>query len=435
MNEVIPVVELDGGLRAAFISMPHFRTSSARLTIHAGSLHETGDTAGAAHFLEHITFQGTKEFPTEEAGHQFSQDHGIKRNAFTGQTRTSYVADGYELEPVMKSVVQTALFPLLTEISLAHERMPIIDEARSRMSSPFFEAQIKHATAIRGEAYGKPGIGSIKDIHSLTHEHLTDFYAQNYKLGNAVLVLCSSEPPSKQRAVAERLLSGYVESTVPSDPKLPLGIEVFNPSGVTHTGCLLDQPTSAQSHTSITYELPSTLDQRERIQQSVLKEVLSQLAHRRLRSELAISYGASATLGVVNNLQHGLNQSWAHLTVGASMNGSEVLDGLIALNNDVLFKDLPEKVVARALLNIKRELSRVLESNPAGIANMVNDGLSAAPLAGVDLEQASKLADTISVESINDLRKDVVSTQPVVGVSSPSQDILDDVAGWAITHQ
>jgi hypothetical protein len=162
----------------------------------------------------------------------------------------------------------------------------------------------------------------------------------------------------------------------------------------------------------------------------VLSKVLSQAAHRRLRSELAISYGAAASLNAINNLHHGAKDTWAHLLVSSSMNGVDVITGLEAIYDDVLYKDLSEQIVTRALINIKRGLDQVLESDPSGIANLANDTLSAAPVSHIDLEESSTLADAITVESINALRKEVIDVSPLVIASSPSQDVLDDIAEW-----
>ena len=191
-GETIQVEELENGLRAAFINMPHFRTHSARLMVNAGSLHETPDAHGAAHFLEHVTFQGTEAMPDAQDVHDFAEEKGLTQNAFTGKTTTLYVADGYELESVGHFVSQLAFRPLLLSDALESERKPIADELRRSLANPSHYADIAHAKATRGEVFARTILGTEKDIEQMSAEALRTYHQRHYRLGNAVLVICLS---------------------------------------------------------------------------------------------------------------------------------------------------------------------------------------------------------------------------------------------------
>ena len=54
------VTTLPNGLRVASESTPFAETASVGVWIDAGSRYETDDNNGAAHFLEHMAFKGTK---------------------------------------------------------------------------------------------------------------------------------------------------------------------------------------------------------------------------------------------------------------------------------------------------------------------------------------------------------------------------------------
>lgn len=54
------VTTLPNGLRVASETTPFAETATVGVWIDAGSRYETADNNGAAHFLEHMAFKGTK---------------------------------------------------------------------------------------------------------------------------------------------------------------------------------------------------------------------------------------------------------------------------------------------------------------------------------------------------------------------------------------
>ena len=86
--------KLDNGLSYILVENDSpDRMIEMRLIFRAGSVLETEENRGAAHFLEHMAFGGTKHFPgnklvdwLESRGVQY----GIGINAYTGYDRTVY---------------------------------------------------------------------------------------------------------------------------------------------------------------------------------------------------------------------------------------------------------------------------------------------------------------------------------------------------------
>jgi predicted Zn-dependent peptidase len=56
--------ELDNGLPVLTTSMPHTQSVSMAIFVGAGSRYEADEIAGVSHFLEHLLFKGTKNWPT-----------------------------------------------------------------------------------------------------------------------------------------------------------------------------------------------------------------------------------------------------------------------------------------------------------------------------------------------------------------------------------
>lgn len=427
--ECIKVEQLDSGLRAAFVSLPHFRTHSAILTVGSGSVHETPDAYGAAHFLEHITFQGTEAMPDETDVHRYSEDKGLKPNAFTNKMYTSYIADGYELEPAGFFVSQVALRPALTTEALERERMPIVDELRGYASSPYYYTGLAHARATRGELYARPIGGSIEDVQKMTHEALTSFHQRHYRLGNAVIVLCSPEPVEKQREFAETLLEGFSEDG--EDQPTFVEFDDFNPDNLTASLQRVDLPPSAQSSVSISYGMPETTSPREQLSYHLVSMILSKVAHNRLRRELALCYGANAEVNRLSDSNFGRDRNWSHFTATANLNGEDAVTGLETLYTDVLHSQLPEQVYESTLISLHRDVDHVMQSNPSQIADRVRGMLTFSSRDEIALDEVEEFAKTISLDSLRRLHRYMTDTKPLVLATSPDQAVLDSIGDWA----
>lgn len=427
--ESIRVEQLESGLRAAFVNLPHFRTHSARLTIGAGSVHETPDAYGAAHFLEHVTFQGTEAMPDEQDVHRYAEEKGLAKNAFTNQMYTTYIADGYELESVGFFVSQLGLRPALATEALEGERKPIVDEIRGYASSPYFDVGIAHDRATRGELYSRPIGGTIEDVQRMTPEALRSFHQRHYRLGNAVLVLCSPEPVDRQREFAETLMAGYSEDGEDQPAFVELGD--FNPNNLTASLQRVDLPPTAQSSVIISYGIPETTSPREQLSYNLVSMVLSKVAHNRLRRELALCYGASAGITRLSDSNFGRDKSWSHFTATAKLNGEDAVTGLETLRTDVLHSPFPETVFDSILVALHRDVDHVMQSNPSQIADRVRDILTFSRRNEVALDEVEDFAKTITLDTLRKLHKGLTDTKPLVLATSPDQSVLDSVGEWA----
>jgi processing peptidase subunit beta len=85
------VTTLENGLRVATESSLAARTATVGVWIDAGSRYEKEETAGVAHFVEHMLFKGTG---TRSAGQleKEIEDIGGHLNAYTSREQTTYYA-------------------------------------------------------------------------------------------------------------------------------------------------------------------------------------------------------------------------------------------------------------------------------------------------------------------------------------------------------
>ncbi|MBI3884703.1 MAG: insulinase family protein [Opitutae bacterium] len=134
---------LDNGVRYAILPNPEPKgRASVQLAIGAGTLNETEDQRGLAHFVEHMAFNGSKHFAPGtmvEFFQRLGMSFGGDTNAFTGFDRTVYRLELPETTPARFTDAFTYLADvagglLLLETEIDKERGVILSEKRTRDS-------------------------------------------------------------------------------------------------------------------------------------------------------------------------------------------------------------------------------------------------------------------------------------------------------------
>ncbi len=160
------------------------------LATNVGAIQETPDQDGLAHFLEHMCFNGTKNFPGKgiiDWLQSIGASFGGNVNASTGFEETQYMLNNIPL--VRQSVIDTCILILHDyshfvindpkEIDL--ERPVIIEERRTRRNAswrtferslPYYYADSKYATCTL--------IGSEENLKTFKPESLWNFYKTWY---------------------------------------------------------------------------------------------------------------------------------------------------------------------------------------------------------------------------------------------------------------
>jgi predicted Zn-dependent peptidase len=129
---------LPGGPRVITSRIEGARSVSVAAYVLAGSRLESPDVAGAAHFMEHITFKGTAAYPTTRAVSEAIEGIGGSFNAATDRESTVYwvrvprreVARG--LDVLGELIVR----PKLLAEEIESERAVIVEEIRSYLDDP-----------------------------------------------------------------------------------------------------------------------------------------------------------------------------------------------------------------------------------------------------------------------------------------------------------
>lgn len=171
--------------------------ASLRLRIDAGSLHESEDQRGLAHFLEHMVLNGTTNVPEGEFVRRLER-HGLRfgpdTNATTEFQQTTYKLD---LPRTDAETVDTALFLLrevageatLAAAAIDAERGIVQAEERTRATPQFNAAVDEFGYMLPGQLLpNRIPIGRPEVIAGAPRERFAAFYNAYYRPERATLV-------------------------------------------------------------------------------------------------------------------------------------------------------------------------------------------------------------------------------------------------------
>ena len=191
---------LDNGLRYVIYpnKYPVPSRASMRLYINAGSLMEDDDQQGMAHFLEHMAFNGSKNFPAGTMVEKFQRlgmGFGADTNAHTSFKETVYKLEVPHVdEKMLTDALQ--LFRddlggmLLGQAEIDKERGVILSEKLARDS-------VEERIMLDGYSFSLPDaklakrfpIGTEATIKSMNRDRFVDFYEKWYTPKRATLVI------------------------------------------------------------------------------------------------------------------------------------------------------------------------------------------------------------------------------------------------------
>ncbi|MGM9763276.1 MAG: M16 family metallopeptidase [Candidatus Cryptobacteroides sp.] len=169
------------------------RMIECRLIFKAGSILEDEGNRGAAHFLEHMAFGGTRHFPKHELVdylESLGAQYGISINAYTGYDRTIYMFaipsdESAGLDNALKILRDWLVDITLEPKKVDGEKGIILEELRGYdVGDDFYDLKI--GTGKYSE--GIP-LGTAEQISAITPKILRDFHRKWYTLGQATVAV------------------------------------------------------------------------------------------------------------------------------------------------------------------------------------------------------------------------------------------------------
>ncbi len=199
-------------------------TAVIQVLVKSGSNHETKETLGVAHFVEHRVFE-TKTRKQREITSKI-ENLGGEINAFTGKENTNFYIyipkkhfdKGFD---IMSDMMQNASFD---EKEFEKEKKIILEEVKLWKDDPkLYQWVLFESALFKGSPAGEPTIGTIKTIKNMKRDDLVNFYEKNYTPENMIICILG-----KIDNVFEKVGKAFENFNRKTDKKENTPIEIKN---------------------------------------------------------------------------------------------------------------------------------------------------------------------------------------------------------------
>ncbi|NOZ00218.1 MAG: insulinase family protein [Chloroflexi bacterium] len=191
MTDQLTKTTLSNGLQVLLKEIHTAPLISCWLWYRVGSRDEVPGRTGVSHWVEHMQFKGTPQFPASVLDKAISREGGVW-NAFTYLDWTTYFetmpADKIDLSLRLEAdrMVNSAFDP----DEVASERTVVISEREGNENEPLFRlGEVVQAAAFRVHSYHHKVIGDLADLHAMSRDDLYNHYRTYYVPNNAVMAV------------------------------------------------------------------------------------------------------------------------------------------------------------------------------------------------------------------------------------------------------
>ncbi|MFI4974573.1 MAG: M16 family metallopeptidase [Caulobacterales bacterium] len=245
-NPEAEIGKLDNGLRYGVMSRGGTRQVSIILYIGAGSGDETDAERGTAHFLEHMAFNGSRNFPPGTVMKRFADigaTIGRDQNAETGFDSTMFSLDISEITPERLGMSFNWLRDVADGLTISQsevdrERGVILSEyasSRSAMTDIALQSESFLAPDLLGPK--RAPIGTRESIMAASAQSIGGFYHRWYRPETSIVVAVGDLPRDQLKAM---IVAAFGSWTNPTPPAAPVDLGRIDPHRATQALTLTD---------------------------------------------------------------------------------------------------------------------------------------------------------------------------------------------------
>lgn len=293
---------LPNGIKCYAYKSKEVHSISISVNVKVGTLNESAGNNGIAHMIEHLVFNGTKDFPSHTELDRYVNAISGDGNAFTSIDKTAFYGTfPYQyLEGAIKYYSQLVFSPLLKSKFINNERKIILDELKrdfDQVETHLHNNIIENRFENKKSAYSFDILGSKRNIEKFNRKDVLRFYKKYYRPSNIEIQVSGNFTTSKLKELLIKYFGNKKESKK-TIKKLPSVYPKYSGFKIAAKQRLeLDQ-------CYLTLNFPSSelffTKQKERIMVNLITENIASsqfqqsVLWKTLRQDLGLVYGISA---------------------------------------------------------------------------------------------------------------------------------------------
>ena len=404
------------------------------LVVNAGSVQEDDDQQGLAHFVEHMAFNGTRNFEKQDLVNyleSIGMTFGPDINAFTSFDETVYnltiPTDDEETMATAFQILEDWAHGLAFEgEEIDKERGVVVEEWRLGRGA---EARIRDQqlpVLFQGSRYAERlPIGKKEILESAPYEALRSFYRDWYRPDLMAVIAVGDFDPE---AVLKQIRQHFSGLQMPTEPR-PREIYPV-PDHEAARFAITTDPEATMTSVSVYYKLPKPShgtagDYRRQVVEQIYHGMInSRLAELTQKADPPFLYGISATAGIVRSSDFYIQ--------AAGVREGQVIRGLEALLTEAARADrfgFTETELARMKADLLRAYEQAFaEKNKRESASYASEYMrhfledESIPGIEMELEMVQEFLPTISLDEVNQLADEAIQqSNRVVLLSGPEK--------------
>jgi zinc protease len=182
-----------------------------------GSRNETTGRTGISHWVEHMQFKGTPQFPASVLDKVISREGGVW-NAMTNLDWTTFfeTLPAEKVDLGLRLEADRMVNAIYDPEEVDSERTVIISEREGSENEPLFRlGEAVQEAAFSIHPYRHEVIGYLNDLKTMQRDDLFNHYQTNYRPNNAVLAIAGDFDAREMLARVRELYEGIPDGPLP----------------------------------------------------------------------------------------------------------------------------------------------------------------------------------------------------------------------------
>lgn len=381
---------LDNGIRVVTERRPDVRSAAVGVWVAHGSAHETAESGGVSHLMEHLVFKGTGKRSAHEIALSL-ETLGGSLDAYTTREYTSYQAHVLDEHlPVAIDVLSDlVLNPRLDADDLELEKDVVIEEIAGVEDTPDDLIFDLHGEKFwDGHPYGRPILGTRDSVKAFQIDDFRSLHEERYRGRNIVLGCVGN-------IEHEEVVDHFVDlfGGVAAGEASP---EVAEPTG-TISGRTAVVRDAAQAHVVIGNSTPPYSDPIRNaliLVSGAFGGGMSSRLFQRIREEMALAYTVYAFQSFYSKA------GMAGVYVGTRPDATEeAVEGILSEYTKLCEKGIAVEELAQAKSHAKGRSILAMESTGARLLRLAGFVLRGEPYR--DLDESLARIDAVTYDEVS----------------------------------
>ncbi len=213
---------LKNGLTILTVPMPSLESATVTVWVNTGSRKEERKTNGISHFLEHMTFKGSKKRPSARAIAEAVDSFGGEFNASTSKEWTNFYikSRAANLNVAFDVLSDMVLNPILDPTEIEREKGVIVEEINMYEDTPLWKVwEVFETLIFAGNKLSWDIAGSPETVRATKQKDFINYRQTHYYPKNMLVSVVGSVTQKQVTAHVEKYLSNLKNGRSKSEPQ------------------------------------------------------------------------------------------------------------------------------------------------------------------------------------------------------------------------